>query len=174
MLSDVTAPLLGTRGAAAVFGPQKGATPHDVAALDHGLARLAALLPADAAAPGAGAAGGTGFALLAWGAELVPGAARVAELIGLADAVAGARLVITGEGSFDAQSAQGKVPAHVAAIAAAHDVPVALVAGRVAAEADTSSFTAAVSLSELAGGSAAAMEDPARWLRDAGRRLAQR
>jgi glycerate kinase len=68
VLTDVVNPLLGPTGAAAVYGPQKGATPDDVAVLEAGLARLAALLPAEPASPGAGAAGGTGFGLLAWGA----------------------------------------------------------------------------------------------------------
>src|SRR5690606_26534000 len=86
----------------------------------------------DPAAPGTGAAGGTGFALHAWGARLVPGAAEVAELIGLREALAGADLVVTGEGAFDGQSAAGKVPAFVADQAAAAGVPVALVAGRIA------------------------------------------
>ncbi|WES63044.1 glycerate kinase [Microbacter sp. GSS18] len=174
VLSDVTNPLLGERGAAAVFGPQKGATRDDVRALDESLRSYAALLPADPSAPGAGAAGGTGFGLLAWGARLVPGSTAVAELIGLRDAVAGAVLVVTGEGSYDGQSAAGKVPAHVAALAAGADVPVALVAGRIAPDADISAFAASVSLTELAGSPAEAMADPARWLREAGAALARR
>ncbi|GAA1465866.1 glycerate kinase [Microbacterium thalassium] len=174
VLSDVTNPLLGERGAAAVFGPQKGATPDDVRALEAALASYAALLPADPAAPGAGAAGGTGFGLLAWGARLVPGSTAVAELIGLGDAVADASVVVTGEGSYDGQSAAGKVPAHVAALAALAGVPVALVAGRIAGDADVSGFAASASLTELAGSPEAAMADPARWLREAGAALARR
>ena len=180
-LSDVTNPLLGARGAAAVFGPQKGATADDVEVLDAGLARLAALIDAepddldaravrtlDPDASGAGAAGGTGFGLLAWGAHLVPGAAAVAELIGLDAAVAEASVVLTGEGSYDGQSAAGKVPAHVGAVAGAARVPVVLVAGRIAADADTSGFAATVSLSDLAGSGEAAMADAPRWLAEAG------
>lgn len=174
VLSDVTAPLLGPRGAATMFGPQKGATVDDVRRLDDGLARLAALMPADASTAGAGAAGGTGFGLLAWGADLTPGAARVAELISLPEALDAVTLVITGEGMFDGQSAQGKAPAHVAAIAAAHGAPVALVAGRIAPDADTSGYAHVVSLSDLAGGSGPAMSNPAHWLREAGRRLAHK
>lgn len=174
VLSDVTNPLLGARGAAAVFGPQKGATPDDIAALDAGLARLAALLDADPDSPGAGAAGGTGFGLLAWGARLVPGSAAVAELVGLDAAVADASVVITGEGSYDGQSAAGKVPAHVGAVAASAGVPVALVAGRIATDADTSAFAATASLTDLAGSAGAAMAEPARWLTEAGARLARR
>ncbi|MDY0908434.1 glycerate kinase [Microbacterium sp. CFBP9034] len=173
VLSDVTNPLLGAWGAAAVFGPQKGAAPGDVLALDGGLSRLAALLPADPDVPGAGAAGGTGFGLLAWGATLVPGSAAVAELVGLGAAVAEASVVVTGEGSYDGQSAAGKVPAHVGAVAASAGVGVALVAGRITGDADVSGFAATASLTELAGSGAAAMGEPARWLAEAGATLAR-
>ncbi|MGU3643781.1 glycerate kinase [Microbacterium sp. C23T] len=173
VLSDVTNPLLGPRGAAAVFGPQKGARPDDIAVLDAGLARLAQLVDADPETPGAGAAGGTGFGLLAWGARLVPGSAAVAELVGLDAAVAEASGVVTGEGSYDGQSAAGKVPAHVGAVAAAAGVPVALVAGRIAADADTSGFAATASLTALAGSGEAAMAETARWLEEAGAQLAR-
>ena len=173
VLTDVTNPLLGASGSAAVFGPQKGLDPADVERADAGLARLAALLPADPTTPGAGAAGGVGFGLLAWGARLVPGAAEVAELIGLRAALAAASVVVTGEGSFDGQSSAGKAPTHVAALAAQAGVPVALVAGRIAPEADTSGFAASVSLTDLAGSGTAAMADPAHWLRDAGAALAR-
>lgn len=173
ILSDVTNPLLGPTGAAAVFGPQKGATPAMVVAMDENLARLARAIPggdALAATPGAGAAGGTGFGLLAWGATMAGGAGAVADAIGLGDALAGADLVITGEGRFDGQSAAGKVPSEVAARAAAAGVPVALVAGAI--DADASGFAAAASLTELAGSGAAAMAEPLRWLEAAGAALA--
>lgn len=172
VLSDVTNPLLGAHGAAAVFGPQKGATPDDVAQLDAGLARLAALLGLDPELPGSGAAGGAGAGLLAWGATLAPGAHAVAELIGLPQAVAGASIVITGEGSFDTQSAAGKVPAFVAALAAEADVPAALVAGRIADGAPVARFTNAISLTDLAGSAEASLADPVHWLKVAGARLA--
>ncbi|MGZ0712522.1 glycerate kinase (plasmid) [Coraliomargarita sp. W4R53] len=178
VLSDVTNPLLGARGAAAVFGPQKGATVDDIALLDAALSGFAALA-ADGDAdglvemPGAGAAGGTGFGLLVWGAQLVAGSDAVAELIGLGEAIASASIVVTGEGSFDGQSAAGKVPAHVSAIAGTAGVPVALVAGRITADADTSAFRASVSLTDVAGSSDAAMAEPARWLTSAGAALAR-
>lgn len=174
VLSDVTNPLLGATGAAAVFGPQKGLDGAGVARADAGLARLAARMPADPAEPGTGAAGGTGFALRAWGARLVPGAAEVADLIGLRQAIAGADVVVTGEGSFDGQSAAGKVPAFVASLAGAAGMPAALVAGRIAEDADVSAFTASLSLTALAGDSEASLADPARWLRAAGAELAGR
>ncbi|MFE6735204.1 glycerate kinase [Microbacterium sp. NPDC057650] len=175
VLTDVTNPLTGPRGAAEVFGPQKGlADPADRARADAGLAALAALLGLDPATPGAGAAGGVGGALVAWGARLLPGASEVARLIGLAEAVGGADLVITGEGSYDGQSGDGKVPSFVAGLAADAGVPAVVVAGRITADADTSIFAASVSLTDLAGSSEAAVADPARWLRAAGAELARR
>ncbi len=174
VLTDVTSPLLGAEGAAAVFGPQKGLDAAAVAVADGALAHYAGLFDVDPATSGAGAAGGTGFALLAWGARLVPGAPAVAELIGLDEAIAGARLVVTGEGSYDASSAAGKVPPLVAERAARAGVPIALVAGRIAADADVSAFAASVSLTDLAGDGATAIADPARWLRAAGGVLAAR
>jgi glycerate kinase len=131
-LTDVTAPLLGARGAAAVFGPQKGADGAQIARLEAGLARLAEMLGGDPEAAGAGAAGGTGYGLAAaWGAELVPGAVEVARVAGLDRALAGADLVITGEGRFDETSLTGKTCGTVIAAAAAAGVPVAVVAGQV-------------------------------------------
>src|SRR5215470_11259063 len=130
-LADVTAPLLGPRGAAAVFGPQKGAGRAQVARLEAGLARLAAVLGGDPAAPGAGAAGGTGYGLAAaWGAVLAPGAAELSRLAGLDRALADADLVITGKGRFDETSLTGKTCGTVIAAAAAAGVPVAVVAGQ--------------------------------------------
>lgn len=169
VLTDVVNPLLGPGGAAAVYGPQKGAAPGDVLVLEAGLARLAELLPADHATPGAGAAGGTGFGLLAWGATLVSGAAAVAESAGLPASIGAADLVITGEGRFDGQSAQGKVPEAVRALAAAAGVPVVLVAGAI--DADLIGFASAASLTALVG-RAASFADPAAALRTAGAHLA--
>ena len=174
ILSDVTNPLLGPAGAAAVFGPQKGATPAMVGAMDAALARLVRAVPggaALAARPGAGAAGGTGFGLLAWGATMAGGSGAVADAIGLSSALEGADLVVTGEGRFDGQSAAGKVPSEVAARAAAAGVAVALVAGAI--DADASGFAASASLTDLAGSGAAAMADPLRWLEAAGAALAR-
>ncbi|WP_349903703.1 glycerate kinase [Parafrigoribacterium humi] len=178
VLADVTNPLLGSRGAAAVFGPQKGASPEEVATLESGLARLAGLVGSDPMTAGAGAAGGTGYALLAWGAQLVPGSATIAELVGVHTAIeaatAEATLIVTGEGSFDGQSAGGKVPHHVAGLAARAGIPIALVAGRVAPDADTSTFVSVLSLTTLAGSAAAAIASPERWLTVAGAQLARR
>jgi glycerate kinase len=173
VLTDVTSPLLGEHGAAAVFGPQKGAAPGDIRALDAALARVTALVPGDPTAPGAGAAGGTGYGLLAWGARLEPGAAAVAGLIGLGEIIAGAAFVITGEGSYDGQSAAGKVTGFVRTLAVERGVPVALVAGRIASDAPLEGFAATISLVSTAGSVAAALGDPARWLRAAGEAIAR-
>ncbi|MEV4798807.1 glycerate kinase [Nonomuraea sp. NPDC049421] len=169
--SDVDNPLLGPHGAAAVYGPQKGATPGDVATLEAGLARLAAVATAThglvgavehddvpramgvAGAPGAGAAGGVGFAALAFlHAELRPGIDYLLDLLGFAGHVEGARLVITGEGSLDEQTLRGKAPAGVARAAARAGVPVVAVCGRTTlSEADLKSagIEAAYALTDL-------------------------
>lgn len=134
---DVDNPLTGSRGAAAVYGPQKGASPDDVERLDAALARWADLVASSIGAdhrhdPGAGAAGGVGFGLVAVaGATTRPGAELVFELTGLHDALPGAALVVTGEGALDRQTLHGKAPAAVAAAAREVGVPVVAVAGRV-------------------------------------------
>lgn len=174
IVGDVTNPLLGEFGAAAVFGPQKGADASTIEVIETNLARLARLVPEGgpiAGAAGAGAAGGAGFGLLAWGAEMGAGSRLVADAIGLAPLVASADLVITGEGRFDGQSEAGKAPTEVARIALEAGVPVALAAGAITAE--PAAFAAAVSLTDLAGGAEPAMADPARWLEAAGRELAR-
>jgi glycerate kinase len=175
ILGDVTNPLLGGLGAAAVFGPQKGADAATVDVLEANLARLADLVPTAmqplAAAAGAGAAGGAGFGLLAWGAQMGGGAALVAETVGLPEVIVGADLVITGEGRFDGQSEAGKAPTVVAGLARDAGVPTALVAGAITAE--PRGFAASVALVDLAGSGAAAMAEPLRWLEAAGAALAR-
>lgn len=133
--ADVDNPLCGPRGASRVFGPQKGADPQQVeqldAALEHYARLVAATLGEDHSChPGVGAAGGLGFAARAFlHAGFRPGIELVAELSGLADAVEGADLVITGEGRLDSQSLHGKTPVGVARIARAAGVPVVALAG---------------------------------------------
>ncbi|TQL48803.1 glycerate kinase [Homoserinimonas aerilata] len=172
VLGDVTNPLLGPFGAARVFGAQKGADAAQRAALDRGLATLAALLPAEPTAPGAGAAGGTGYGLLAWGARMAPGADAVGDAIGLPEAVAQADVIITGEGRFDAQSAAGKVAGYVARVPRPDGARMLLIAGGIDASVSTDAFTASRALTELAGGLDAALDEPLRWLREAGASLA--
>jgi len=136
LAADVDNPLTGPNGAAAVYGPQKGASPAEVALLDAGLRRWAAVVAGAVGQdwsqePGSGAAGGVGFAALAvLGARMRPGIELVLELTGLESRLAGADLVITGEGSLDQQSLAGKAPVGVARAAARHGIPVVAVAGR--------------------------------------------
>lgn len=164
-LTDVAAPLTGPAGAAAVFGPQKGAGPGDVAVLDAGLTRLAALLGGDPAQPGAGAAGGSGYGLAAaWGALLVPGAASVAELAGLPAVLDRADLVITGEGRFDETSLNGKAVGYVLASARAAGTAATVVAGHLTAAPPCP----AISLTSLAPTPEDARANPLHWLYLAG------
>jgi glycerate kinase len=133
--ADVDNPLVGPYGAAAVYGPQKGAGPDDVLLLDSALRRYAGVLSSDlgfdlADTPGAGAAGGLGAGAMAFlDAGLRSGIDLVLDLIGFHQAVEGADLVITGEGKVDLQTLRGKAPFGVARAAAEHGVPVVAVGG---------------------------------------------
>ena len=156
--SDVDNPLVGPEGAAAVYGPQKGAQPEDVLLLDSALRRYARVLADDlgvdlAGTPGAGAAGGLGAGAIAFlGASLRSGIELVLDLVGFQEAVAGADLVVTGEGKLDAQSLRGKAPFGVARAATAHGVPVVALGGVVevaARELRAAGFEEAHALAEL-------------------------
>ncbi|MGC9665914.1 glycerate kinase [Planosporangium sp. 12N6] len=174
LLVDVTAPLLGPTGAAATYGPQKGAQPADVALLDRALRRLAELAGGRPDQPGAGAAGGTPYGLVAlWGARIMPGAQTISALVGMPDALASADVVLTGEGRFDETSLTGKVVGSLLEAAAGSGVSIGIVAGQVAGPVPAS-VAAAVSLVELAGSVTAALGDPATWLEEAGAAMAQR
>lgn len=225
LASDVDNPLTGPNGAAAVFGPQKGASPADVKLLDAALAKLARVArdaeaaqatrvaqttrvagsaparpPAQAAkphgrkvdhaatpdrphridpalAPGSGAAGGVGFAALAFlGAARRPGAEFVGELLGVAEAIAAADLVITGEGSFDAQSLAGKAPAWVARVARQRGATAVLACGRLdatVAERQAAGFAAAYPLTAEAASERDSIERAAVHLEAAARKIAR-
>jgi glycerate kinase len=133
--SDVTNPLTGPQGASYVYGPQKGADENAVRELDQALAHLAKIIERDlgkrvADVPGAGAAGGVGAGLIAFlDARLVPGAPLVVDASGFDQALPGARLVITGEGRVDGQTAYGKAPGEVAKRAHAAGIQTLLLAG---------------------------------------------
>ncbi|MFD5095376.1 glycerate kinase [Amycolatopsis thailandensis] len=135
--TDVTNPLLGSRGAAAIFGPQKGAGPREVEQLDESLSRWAQALrnagtPDVSDLPGAGAGGGVAAGAIAGlGATVESGFQLIAGLTGVAGAIERADLVITGEGSLDEQSLDGKAPAGIAARAREHAVPLMVLAGRI-------------------------------------------
>ncbi|MFF7144376.1 glycerate kinase [Streptomyces nodosus] len=140
LASDVDNPLTGPKGAPAVYGPQKGASPGDVAALDAALVHYAEVLEEAvgsraaeyAGAPGAGAAGGIGYGALLLGARFRPGIEVMLDVLGFAPALERASLVITGEGSLDEQTLHGKAPAGVAAAARAAGKEVVAVCGRLA------------------------------------------
>ena len=154
---DVNNPLLGSDGCTRVYGPQKGILPGDFERHERRLEGLAAVVARDVAeiapaTPGAGAAGGLGFGLMAFcGAELLPGFDLVSELSGLESAIASADLVVTGEGSLDAQTLMGKGPAGVAELARSAGKPIVAFCG-VAREREAleQRFDAVISLEGLA------------------------
>jgi glycerate kinase len=133
--SDVDNPLCGERGASAIYGPQKGATPEMVKELDAALRRMAGVVKEQLGTdilevPGAGAAGGLGAGLIAFaGAEMTAGIDAILDIVRLDDMMSDVDLVITGEGKLDSQSAYGKVPVGVARRVAKYDVPVIAIAG---------------------------------------------
>ncbi|CQR60771.1 Glycerate kinase [Streptomyces leeuwenhoekii] len=145
LASDVDNPLTGPKGAPAVYGPQKGASPDDVETLDAALTHYAKVLEDTvgakaaeyAASPGAGAAGGIGYGALLLGARFRPGIEVMLDVLGFAPALERAELVITGEGSLDEQTLHGKAPAGVAAAARAAGKEVVAVCGRLALPAET-------------------------------------
>jgi glycerate kinase len=134
--TDVDNPLVGPHGASAVYGPQKGASPEDVALLDRALRHFAAVVHRDLGldireTPGAGAAGGLGGGLMAFlGAKLRPGVEVVMDAVRLRERLDGADLAITGEGAFDEQSLRGKAPAGLLRAAADLGVPAVVLCGR--------------------------------------------
>ena len=178
--SDVDNALLGPNGAAAVFGPQKGASADDIDALEGGLAKLARVVAAatgrdDSRRAGAGAAGGTGFAAVAvLGAEIRPGIELLLELLDFASVIDGSDLVVTGEGSLDKQSLSGKAPVGVAHAAAARPSPSSQWrAGPAAAErAAAAGISAVYPLSDLEPDVARSIANAAALLTRTGRRIA--
>ncbi|MEV4053060.1 glycerate kinase [Amycolatopsis sp. NPDC049688] len=177
LASDVDNPLYGPRGAAAVYGPQKGASPGDVEVLDAALRHWASIAgPAIAERPGAGAAGGVGFAALAvLGARMRPGIELLLDLLGFDAALTGASLVITGEGSLDQQTLAGKAPAGVARAAAAKGIPCVAVSGRCALSAHAlagAGISAAYALTDLEPDPARCMAEAAPLLRRLARQVA--
>jgi glycerate kinase len=176
---DVTNPLTGPTGAAAVYGPQKGADEDQVRLLDGALTHWADLAATATGAdlrdtPGAGAAGGVGFGALVIGAKVRAGAEVVFELTRFEDALDGAAVVVTGEGSLDEQTLHGKAPARVAELARSHGIPVVAVAGRCALDEGRlreAGFTASYSLTDEADADEA-MTRPGPLLERIGARIA--
>lgn len=175
--NDVTNPLLGPDGAAAVYGPQKGLAPAEIVPADAVLAAAARVLDAaggHADRPGAGAAGGTGFALFLLDALQRSGADAVFELIGVDAQLDRADVVVIGEGKLDAQTLHGKGPAEVARRARERGLGVAAVAGAVtlsAAELDAAGILRAWDLTERAGSTRRALEEGEQLLVEVGRDL---
>ncbi len=173
LASDVDNPLIGDRGAATVFGPQKGASADDVELLETALTGYCDVVQRDTGAridaiPGGGAAGGAGAGAMAFlGARSTSGIGLVLDVIGFAQAVAGADLVVTGEGSLDAQSLAGKAPVGVANAASQSGVPVVALVGRLEvtpAELKSVGITCAYALLELEPDPAVAQRDAAALL----------
>ncbi len=183
LASDVNNPLLGPTGAAEVFGPQKGADPDAVQDLERGLARwVQALQDAGVDAqhlaehPGAGAAGGAGFGALVLGARQRPGIDMVLDITGFEDRVRGADLVITGEGSLDSQSLQGKTPVGVSRAARAAGAEVIAVAGIASLssdEATAAGFSRVYTLVDLEPDPAASRENAGNLLQRTGAIIAR-
>jgi glycerate kinase len=180
--SDVDNPLLGLRGATNGFAPQKGADQAAVMELEGSLEAFAAAAGRrpdgkdPAVALGAGAAGGLGFALLHLGATRVPGIATVLDTVRLADRIADADVVVTGEGAFDWQSLRGKVVSGVAEAAMAQGRGCVVLAGRVEVgrrEYAATGVSAAYAVVDDAGGVEAALADPAARLADLAARIAR-
>jgi glycerate kinase len=173
VLVDVDAPLLGPGGAAAAFGPQKGASRPQVQRLEAALTRLSVVLGGDPLMPGAGAAGGTAFGLVnGWGGRLRSGSSTVADLVGLGAAIREVDLVITGEGRLDEHSVRGKVVGQVVATARLAGVDVWACVG----DADgrrPPGLSGVIRLCDLAGSVPSALAEPRTWLREAGRRMAR-
>jgi glycerate kinase len=166
---DVTNPLTGPKGASHVYGPQKGADPETVDLLDRALRHFAEIIATDlgkqvADVPGAGAAGGTGAGLIGFlDATLEPGAALIVTASGFDEHLAGADLVITGEGRVDGQTAYGKAPGEVAKRAQKAEVPALLIAGTKGPGWETlakSGVTAVVTLEEEGIGLQQALNEP--------------
>jgi len=183
LLTDVRAPLLGANGAAAVFGPQKGATVRDIELLDSGLSRFADIVFRNtrdacrstemrlAEAPGTGSAGGAGFGFAAlWGASIQSGASYIARVSGLSAAISSADLVITGEGRFDETSSSGKVVGEIITMARHNSVAIGVIAGQVSVATNADLWT--VALADLAGSVESAIMQPIPALEAAGRAAA--
>jgi len=180
--TDVDNPLLGPNGASAVFGPQKGADRAMVLDLDDALRAWADEVESRIGLnglrdrPGAGAAGGLGFALFALGATRASGLDLVADAVALRDRIAAADLVVTGEGRFDSQSLRGKVPAGVARLAQEHGLPCVVLAGQAEVgrrDAAAMGVEEIVTVAELLGSPAAALQAGADGVRRVAAQLAR-
>ncbi|HOX28364.1 MAG TPA: glycerate kinase [bacterium] len=178
---DVTNPLLGKNGAAAVYSPQKGATPKQVAELEKGLKKLSKMVKRDlrknlAEYPGAGAAGGTGYGLMVFlNAKLKSGIDMMIDITGLEAKIAESDLVVTGEGFMDEQSAQGKAPFGILRLAKKHKKPVIAFCGGLSGEEQLykAGFKAVIPICDMPMTLEKAMKDGGRLLEAAAARSAR-
>lgn len=174
--TDVDNPLLGAGGAAAVFGPQKGADRDQVRTLEQRLAEWAAASGGDPTAPGAGAGGGLGYGLMLLGGRRASGVQTVLDAVRLEARAAAADLLVTGEGTLDGSSLRGKVPRGAAWVAQRTGRPCVVLAGRVLVgrrELGSAGIDAAYAVEESAGSLEAALADPAGRLADLAARVAR-
>ena len=171
-LVDVSNPLLGPEGAAAIFAPQKGATAEDVTELDRGLARFVEVCGVPDS-PGSGAAGGTAYGFrAAWGATFAAGSAIISEMVGLPQEIEQADLIITGEGQLDSQSWNGKVVGYIRSLSKALNRKVAYVVGNATVGFPDEAFLG-LSLTTMSGSKEEAMASTGEWLFAAGKELAE-
>jgi glycerate 2-kinase len=174
VLTDVSNPLLGLKGAAHIFAPQKGASSTEVEVLENGLKNFAEVTSADVSAPGSGAAGGTAYGLATlWGAKIESGAGYLFDLLGIKPQIASADLIITGEGSLDSQSWDGKVIGALSDIAERNGSRLWAIVGSDKSSEKSTRLERVLSLTELAGSSEQAIANPKKWLEQAGENAAR-
>jgi glycerate kinase len=174
VLTDVTNPLLGSKGAAGIFAPQKGANPAEIEILESALHNLAKVIGGDSNAPGSGAAGGTSFGLATlWGAQIQSGATYLFDALGINEEVKNSDLVITGEGALDSQSWDGKVIGTLAKITQSAEKHIWAIVGIDNSSGNQSTLGEVISLTELAGDKTTATNDARHWLQVAGKSAAK-
>jgi glycerate kinase len=173
VLTDVSNPLLGIKGAAHVFAPQKGANAVDIEVLENGLENFAAITSGDIGSAGAGAAGGTAFGLATlWGAKIESGATYLFDLLSIESEIKSADLIITGEGALDSQSWDGKVIGALADITERNSSRLWAIVGSDKSAQKNPQLNQVISLSNLAGSTDEAIAHPRHWLERAGEEAA--
>lgn len=175
VLTDVTNPLLGKKGAAQIFAPQKGASSADIEILENGLRNFADMAHGEIDIPGSGAAGGTAFGLATLcGAQIQSGSQYLFALLNLSKETRAADLLITGEGSLDSQSWDGKVIGELVELATAHSCRIWAIVGADKSDMRKVALEEVISLSDLAGGSNTAINNVHHWLQIAAKEAALR
>jgi glycerate kinase len=170
LLTDVTNPLLGEKGTSRVFAPQKGANESDVTLLEEALTHFSHIIGSEASTAGSGAAGGTAFGLHAlWGSQITSGSEYIFSALGIADEVDSADLIITGEGSLDSQSFDGKVIGSLSTLTQKAGKKLWAIVGVNNSSHLPESLSKIISLSDCAGNSNSAYKEAGRWLEVAGR-----